>query len=97
MSTGDPSTYYGKPNPDKGQKVSTFPIGISGLPTEPYDFSLGEYDYEGIGGEGEMGWFKFIGIIVAILALIALIIYIYMWYSKINQASSIANTVVGGG
>ena len=93
MSTGDPSTYYGKPNPDQGQHVSSFPIGISGLPTEPYDFSLGEYN---MGGE-EMGWFKFVGIIVAVLALIALIIYVYMWYSKVNQASSMANAVVRAG
>lgn len=91
--SGSPSTYYGKPDPDEGQHVSSFPIGISGLPTESYDFSLGDQYYEGIGGEGEMGWFTFIGIIVGVIALIIFLIYIYMWYSKISQASSVAGAV----
>lgn len=101
MSSGDPSTYYGKPDPDEGQHVSTFPIGISGLPTEPYDFSLGDPYYEGIGGEGEMSWFTFILYLLAFIAIIGLLIYVYLWYSKVSQASSIANTAVqavsGGG
>ena len=87
MSSGDPSTYYGKPNSDKGQDVSSFPIGIAGLPTEPYDY------YEGIGGEGEMGWFKFIAILIAGGAFLAFIIYIYMWYSKISRVGAIAGAV----
>lgn len=87
-NTGSPSMYYGKPNADEGQRVSSFPIGISGLPTESYDFTLGN----GIGDGEEMISIKFIGIIITIIALIALFIYIYMWYSKASQASSLVNT-----
>jgi uncharacterized membrane protein len=84
MSSGAPSTFHAKPNPDKGEHVSTFPIGITGLASEPYAY------YEGIGGEGEMTWPALIGIIVGVIVLIGFIIWLYLWYSKVSQASNIA-------
>ena len=87
MTSGEPSIYYGKPDSDEGQRVSSFPIGISGLPTEPYDFSLG--DYKGI-SEGKMGWFKSIAMLLAVVAFLAFLVYVYSWYSKARQAGAIA-------
>lgn len=84
----EPSTFHAKPRASRGKHISTMPLGITGLETEPYSYhnSL----YEGIGGEGEMSWLKFILMVVAILALLGGGFYAYSLYSKANMAQGIA-------
>ncbi len=79
--SGKPSIFYAKPNSDQGQSVSNFPIGISGLPTEPFSFS---------GGKKEWNFSIIIGVVVLIVFIV-----LYFYYVRASQAFAIANIAKG--
>jgi hypothetical protein len=88
----EPSTFYAKPRSDRGEKISMLPLGITGLPTEPYSYHNNVY-YEGIGGEGEMSWFSLIAIILLVVGFLGGSVYLYLWYSKASTAAGILGVV----